>query len=152
VHGRECLILRSTWSYLCIRWGFVLSHIRFCICLLQYDYIWHIVNFVICNLGIRNEYYCREAVWLKSDPILNTLLLGSDRDRLQVIFWRHNFYPIKLSLPRNWKSHSTNLGWFCHHHQTSAVWQYLICVSALRLWHGSRRFTASDKHNALVVL
>jgi hypothetical protein len=49
---------------------------------------------------------------------------------------------------------SANLGWFCRLHQTSAVWhsQYLICVSALHLWFVCWRFTASDKHNALVVL
>jgi hypothetical protein len=50
------------------------------------------------------------------------------------------------------KWHSANLGWFRRPHQTSAVWQYLICVSALHLWYGCRRFTASDKHNAVVVL
>jgi hypothetical protein len=35
-------------------------------------------------------------------------------------------------------SHSANLGWFHRLHQTSAVWQYLICVSALHLWYGCR--------------
>jgi hypothetical protein len=50
------------------------------------------------------------------------------------------------------RKQSANLGWFRRLHQTSAVWHYLICVSALHLWYGCRRFTASDKHNALVVL
>jgi hypothetical protein len=51
------------------------------------------------------------------------------------------------------RPHSANLGWFRRLHQTSAVWQYLICVSALHLWYGCRRFTSSDKHlyKALVV-
>jgi hypothetical protein len=54
-----------------------------------------------------------------------------------------------VSLP---SYHSANLGWFRRLHQTSAVWQDLISVSALHLWYDCRRFTASDKHNALVVL
>ena len=34
-------------------------------------------------------------VWLKSAPILITLSLGSDRDRLQVIFVWHHHWPIR---------------------------------------------------------
>jgi hypothetical protein len=41
------LLLRCTWYYLCICRGSVLLYTRFCNCLLNYDYILHIVNFAI---------------------------------------------------------------------------------------------------------
>jgi hypothetical protein len=45
-----CLLLLGTWSYLCICRGSVLHCTWFCICLLDYDYVWHIVNFAILHL------------------------------------------------------------------------------------------------------
>jgi hypothetical protein len=50
-----CLLLHSALSFLCIcRWS-VLPHTRFCICFLDYDYmyVWHIVNFAISYLIYR---------------------------------------------------------------------------------------------------
>jgi hypothetical protein len=48
--SRGCLLLLSTWSYLSICRGSVLpTHpsTRFCICLFDYDYVLHILNFAI---------------------------------------------------------------------------------------------------------
>jgi hypothetical protein len=42
-----CLLFRGTRSYLRICRGPVLPYTRFCICLLDYDYVLHIDNFVI---------------------------------------------------------------------------------------------------------
>jgi hypothetical protein len=42
--SRGCLLLLSTWSYLCICRRSVLPYTRFCNCLLDYGYVLHIVN------------------------------------------------------------------------------------------------------------
>jgi hypothetical protein len=49
--SRGCLLLRGTWSYLRICRGSMLPHNKFCICLLDYDYVWHIVNFAILYIS-----------------------------------------------------------------------------------------------------
>jgi hypothetical protein len=41
---RGCLLLHGTWSYLRIGRGSVLPCTWFCICFLDYDYVWYIVN------------------------------------------------------------------------------------------------------------
>jgi hypothetical protein len=48
--SRGCVLLRGSWSYLCICRGSVLAYTRFCNCLLDYDYVLHIVNFAIRNM------------------------------------------------------------------------------------------------------
>jgi hypothetical protein len=46
----RCLLLRGTWSCLCVCRGFILHYTRFCICVLDYDYILCIVNFpILCK-------------------------------------------------------------------------------------------------------
>jgi hypothetical protein len=45
--SRGCLLLLGTWSCLCISRGSVLPYTRFCNCLLDYDFVLHIVNFAI---------------------------------------------------------------------------------------------------------
>jgi hypothetical protein len=45
--SRGCLLLRGTWSYLCIFRRSVLPYSRFCNCLLDYGYILHIANFSV---------------------------------------------------------------------------------------------------------
>jgi hypothetical protein len=51
--SRGCLLLLGTWSYFCICRRSVLPYTRFCNCLLDYDYVIHIVNFAILyrNIG-----------------------------------------------------------------------------------------------------
>jgi hypothetical protein len=45
--SRGCLLILSTWSYLRICRRSMLPYTRFCNCLLDYDYVLHIVNFAI---------------------------------------------------------------------------------------------------------
>jgi hypothetical protein len=45
--SRGCSLLQGTWSYLRICRGSMLPYTRFCICFLDYDYVWHIINFSI---------------------------------------------------------------------------------------------------------
>jgi hypothetical protein len=54
--SRGCLPLRGTWSYLRICRRSVLPYIRFCNCLLDYDYDLHIVNFAILYSKIFHSY------------------------------------------------------------------------------------------------
>jgi hypothetical protein len=53
--SRGCLLLHGTWSYLRIFWQSVLPYNRFCICLLDCDYFWHIVNFAILYLYVQEK-------------------------------------------------------------------------------------------------
>jgi hypothetical protein len=55
--SRGCLLLRGTWSYLRICRRSVLPYTPFCNCLLDYDYVLHIVNFAILYL-IHFILYC----------------------------------------------------------------------------------------------
>jgi hypothetical protein len=48
--SRGCLLVRGTWFYLCICQRSVLPYTRFWNCLLDYDYVLHIVNFAILYL------------------------------------------------------------------------------------------------------
>jgi hypothetical protein len=45
--SRGCLLLCGPWSYLCNCRRSVLPYTQFCNCLLNYDYVLHVVNFVI---------------------------------------------------------------------------------------------------------
>jgi hypothetical protein len=49
--SRGCSLLHNTWSYLRICRRFVLPYTQFCNCLLDYDYVLHIVNFAILYLN-----------------------------------------------------------------------------------------------------
>jgi hypothetical protein len=56
--GRGCLLLRDSWSYLCICRRSVLPYTRFCNCLFNYDCVLYMVNFAI--LYIDHNYFFRD--------------------------------------------------------------------------------------------
>jgi hypothetical protein len=65
--SRGCLLLRSIWSYLRICRRSMLPYTRFCNCLLDYDYVLHIVNlailYYICTWTLKCLISVRKFTW-----------------------------------------------------------------------------------------
>jgi hypothetical protein len=73
--SKGCLLL---WYNLCICWRSVLPHTRFCICLLDYDYAWHIFDVTLC---IGTHAQCLD--WL-----IDCLEFFAILNNFSVIWWR----------------------------------------------------------------
>jgi hypothetical protein len=81
--SRRCLLLRSTWSYLCIYRRSVLPYTRFCNCLLNYDCVLHIGNFPILYLNLWSislvqAYYPIYTIHIRQEYQCSALRCGCD--------------------------------------------------------------------------
>jgi hypothetical protein len=100
--SRGCLLLRGTWSYLCICRRSVLPYTRFCNCLSDYGYVLHIVNFTILY-AYGQRYLNIIHTKLRHSCILNSDLYRRNINGSPIFFYKErvllsckNLLPIPL--------------------------------------------------------